>query len=262
MIEAFAASLWAEVLKARRSRVPLLTAAGFSLVPLVGGLFMFILKDPERARRWGILGTKARLAAGVADWPTLFALLSQATAVGGVLLFALAATWVFGREGVDGTAKDLVAVPTPRETIVAAKFLVVGVWCVGLAALVWAGGLVVGAGVGLPGWSWARAAHAAVEILVVACITVALTSMVSLVASATRGYLAPMGFAILTLFLAQILAVMGWGGVFPWSVAVLYAGLAGPRQDHLHAMSYVIVAVAAAIGMAGTFLWWRFADHR
>ena len=36
----------------RRSKVPLLTAMGFSITPLVGGLFMIILKDPEAARRW------------------------------------------------------------------------------------------------------------------------------------------------------------------------------------------------------------------
>ena len=33
-----------ERLKARRSKVPLLTAVGFSLAPIAGGLFMIILK--------------------------------------------------------------------------------------------------------------------------------------------------------------------------------------------------------------------------
>ena len=41
MIKLFSA-LWAETLKMIRSKVPLVTALGFSLMPLVGGLFMII----------------------------------------------------------------------------------------------------------------------------------------------------------------------------------------------------------------------------
>src|SRR5215210_5366214 len=101
----FRAALWAEALKARRSKVPWLTALGFSLAPLVGGLFMIILKDPERARSMGLISAKAQLA-GVADWPTLLNMLTQATAVGGALLFALVTAWVFGREFSEHTAKE------------------------------------------------------------------------------------------------------------------------------------------------------------
>ena len=46
-----AQAVWVEMLKARRSRMPLLTALGFSLLPLGGGFFMIVLKDPEMARR-------------------------------------------------------------------------------------------------------------------------------------------------------------------------------------------------------------------
>ena len=41
---------WAEMIKARRSKVPWLTAGALCLAPLVGGLFMVILADPDRAR--------------------------------------------------------------------------------------------------------------------------------------------------------------------------------------------------------------------
>ena len=40
----FASALWAETLKARRSNTPLLTAIGFTLAPLMAGLFMLIMK--------------------------------------------------------------------------------------------------------------------------------------------------------------------------------------------------------------------------
>ena len=257
----FRAALWGEMLKARRSHVPWLAALGFSLVPLVGGLFMVILKDPERARSMGLISAKAQLTVGVADWPTLLSLLAQATAVGGALLFTLVTAWVFGREFSDHTAKELLALPTPRAAIVGAKLTVVGVWALTLTAIVFALGLVVGAAVGLPGWSWSLGWRAAGDLLVTSGLVLMLMPPVALLASAGRGYLPPLGWAFLTLFLAQILAAIGWGDWFPWSVPALYSELAGPRASQLGLQSYVVVVATCAAGLAGTFAWWRSADH-
>jgi len=257
----FLAALWAEALKARRSKVPWLTALGFSLAPLVGGLFMIILKDPERARSMGLISAKAQLAAGVADWPTFFGLLAQATAVGGAMLFTIVTAWVFGREFSDHTAKELLALPTPREAIVGSKLAVVVIWAAGLTALVLGIGLMVGAAVGLPGWSMALLWRSAGDLVVTAGLTLALMSPVALFASVGRGYLPPIGWAILTIFLAQIVAVTGWGGWFPWSVPALFSGAAGPRATQVGLQSYVVVALTCAAGLVGTFAWWHSADQ-
>src|SRR4030095_16322960 len=124
----FPSALWAEALKARRSKVPLLAAVGFTLAPLMDGLFMFIMKNPERAREMGLLSTKAQLAMSTAEWITFFGVLAQALAIGGVIVFSIVTAWVFGREFSDHTAKDLMALPTSRENIVAAKLIVVTGW--------------------------------------------------------------------------------------------------------------------------------------
>src|SRR5215469_2742218 len=123
MLVELRAALWAETLKARRSRIPLVTLAGFALAPLVGALFMKILLDPAWAARFGALTTKAQLSAAHGDWPTYLGLLTQALAVGGSIVFSLIVTWLFGREYSDRTAKDLLALPTPRAAIVTAKLL-------------------------------------------------------------------------------------------------------------------------------------------
>ena len=260
-MRALAAALACELLKARRSKVPLLTALGFALAPLMGGFFMVILKDPERARALGLVGAKAQITAGAADWPTYLGVVAQAIAVGGSLVFAFVAAWVFGREFADRTVKLLLAVPTPRGTIVAAKFLVVGGWCGLLAAGVFVLALLVGALVGLPGWSGEVALAAASTAAVTAALAAALVTPIAFLAGAGRGYLAPLGFAILTLFLAQIVAATGWGGWFPWSVPALASGLAGPAAEHLGPTSYALVALTSAAGLAATLLWWRLADH-
>ncbi|HEV2125161.1 MAG TPA: ABC transporter permease [Chloroflexota bacterium] len=255
------AALLTETLKARRSRTPWLTAAGFSLAPLVGGLFMLIIKDPAWARRAGLLSNKAQLAAGIADWPTYLNLLAQAVAIGGFLVFGIVATWVFGREFSDRTVKDLLALPTPRETVVSAKFIVVAAWCLLLALVVVGLGVVVGSLVGLPGWSASVLRTGIGEIGLAAVLTVLLVTPVALVASVGRGYMAPISAMVLVLMLAQVFAATGWGVYFPWAVPGLGSGAAGPDAADLGVISYVLVVIVGGLGVVGTLLWWQRADH-
>ena len=143
-------ALWVELLKARRSRLPLITALAFALAPLADGFFMIVMKDPALARRMGMISAKAQIVAGAADWPTYLGVLAQAAALGGFILFSLLAAWLFGREYADNTLKDLLALPTPRRSIVLAKFLVLALWALLLVVMIYLLGLVIGALVGLP----------------------------------------------------------------------------------------------------------------
>lgn len=60
----FATVVGMELLKLRRSKVPWLTWLAFSVAPVAGGLFMWILKEPDRARALGLL-VAAMFAEGV-----------------------------------------------------------------------------------------------------------------------------------------------------------------------------------------------------
>jgi ABC-2 type transport system permease protein len=254
-------ALWAESLKAIRSRVPLFTALGFALVPLMGGLFMVILKDPEAARSMGLISAKARLTAGTADWPAFLGLLSQAAAVGGAFGFSIVAIWVFGREFSDHTLKELLAVPAPREATVAAKFVVVVIWSLALTILMLGVGLAIGHLVDIPGYSAALLTASVGDVIGAAVLTIALMPYVALIASTGRGYLLPFGWIILTTMLAQTALFMGWADWFPWAIPALFSGAAGPRAGLLGFHSYLILLTACLIGLAATFVWWRDADQ-
>ncbi|MFZ5881023.1 MAG: ABC transporter permease [Chloroflexota bacterium] len=257
----FTSALWAETLKARRSKVPLISAIGFSLAAVVDGLFMIILKDPEAAKQMGLISTKAQLMAGVADWPTFFNILGQAIAVGGAIVFAVITAWVFGREFSDRTVKEFLALPTSRGAIITAKFIVVAAWTMGLSLLVFGLGLLIGNAVDIPGWSQDLMRASTVDVLGAAALTILLLPFVALTASLGRGYLPAFGWAILTVALAQVAAVMGWGDWFPWAVPALFSGAAGPRAELLGLHSFMVVGLACALGLASTYLWWQKADQ-
>lgn len=250
-----------EFLKARRSPVPWLTLLGVSLVPLFMGLFMKILLDPAWAARFTLLTTKARASAASADWPTYFGLLTQATAIGGFGLFSILIIWLFGREYSDQTAIDLLALPISRITIVLAKFALALLWAAGL--VIWLYGLGLGMGwlVGLPQWSASLLWGATARLAATAGLTMLLVTPLAWVASAGRGYLPPIGALFLLVFLAQVLAALGLGAYFPWSVPALVSGAAGPDAQALGAISYVLVLLTGAIGVVGTVIWWQVADQ-
>ena len=257
----FSSALWAEMLKMVRSKVPLVTAIGFSMAPLAGGLFMIILKDPEAAKSLGLITTKAQLLTGTADWPSFLGFMAQAVAAGGMVLFSIITIWIFGREFSDHTVKELLALPTSRETIITAKFIVLVVWSLVITLFIFGFGLVVGDLVVIPGWSAELLRTSFVNIMGAAVLTIPLMSFVALLASAGRGYLPPFGWTIFTLVLASLSAFLGWGDWFPWAIPGLFSGAAGPRTGLLGLHSYVMVITAGAIGLAATYYWWRNADQ-
>lgn len=250
-----------ELLKARRSKVPLFTALGFSLAPIAGGFFMIILKDPETARSMGLISTKAQIFAGTADWPTYFGMLAQAAAIGGMVLFSFVISWIFGREYLDRTVKDLLALPTARRSIVFAKFAVVAFWASALTLLVIVLGLAVGALVGLPPSGTAVFRDGILRTVACAGLTLLSVTPVAFFAGVGRGYLAPMGIAILFLILAQLVGATGWGEYFPWSIAALYSGAAGPQYGSLSAASGLIILLTGVIGIVATVAFWERADQ-
>jgi len=260
-MSAFLSAFWAEALKARRSKITPLTAAGFLLLPLAGGLFMIILKNPAQARAMGLISTKAQLTAGVADWPSFFGMLSQGIAAGGAILFALITAWVFGREFSDHTAKELMALPTPRWVIVGAKFVWIALWILGLTLLIFVVGLGIGTAVDIPGWSLELEWTSLWTVLVTALLTFMLMPFAALFASLGRGYLPPLGWTILALAFANIVSLLGWGDWFPWAVPVLVSGMVKSHADQVGLHSYLVVLLAFFAGVAATFTWWLSADQ-
>lgn len=259
-LSAFRAAFWAEFLKARRSKVPLLTTAGFMILPAVSGLFMVILKDPESAKEMGLISMKAQLAGGVADWPSHYGMLKMGTGIAGLILFSIIVAWVFGREFTDRTVKDLLALPTTRGTIVAAKFLLIFLWTLAVTLLIFAAGYGIGLLVDIPGLSSELTLASFQSTNLIGVLTFMLMPPVALIASAGRGYLPPLGWAFLSMALAQIAAVMGWGDWFPWAVPSLLSEFSGSVEP-LELHSYLVVALVFVPGTIATFLWWQRADQ-
>lgn len=260
MLKKIFISCWVESKKFFHSKVPLITMFAALIIPFVGGFFMLILKDPEMAQRMGFISSKAQIA-GSADWPSYLGLLAQAVSIGGLIIFGFVSSWVFGREYSDRTIKDLLALPISRNSIVLSKFVLVFLWCAVLAILVFTLGLITGNAVDMPGWSYETLLQGLKVFVVCSLLTILLSTPVALFASVGRGYLSSLGFMIFTLVLAQIVAVAGYGHLFPWSIPALASGASGSDVAALESVSIIIVFITSIFGLVGTMLWWTYADQ-
>ena len=256
----FARVLSTEFLKLRRSKVTWLSLAALSLGPLAVALFMWIVREPGRARQLGLLGSKADLAGISATWPSYFSMLAMIVGMGGLLLLAFIVAFIFAREYVEGTAKNLLALPVGRHWIVLAKLAVAAVWWAALVVAVVVETLLIGSAMALPGFSWTIAGGGVRDVVVVAAVVFMLAPVVAWIATLARGYLAPLGFALAMLVLAQVFGKTGWGPWFPWSIVANFVGSVGGRVPSVASESLVVVLLAFLAGIAATIAQLRYAD--
>lgn len=255
----FLTVLQAEGFKIQKSKVIWITVIAFTIAPFMAGFFMFVLKNPELAESTGLIGAKAQIA-GEADWPSYLSLHAQMIAVGGILIFGFVISWLFGREYADGTVKDLLALPYSRAVIVIAKFTAAFITNILISAYIVILGLIIGWLIGLPQWSSAILMQGVNVLLVVTILTIALCTPVAFFATYSGGYLAPLGFVILTLVLSQIIVAAGFGDYFPWAIPALYSGVTVGKID-LGWDSLLIVLLTSLLGFFSTLYWWLFADQ-
>jgi ABC-2 type transport system permease protein len=234
----------------------------FAFIASMMGLMMLVVRHPELAGRSAALSAKASIL-GNGDWPSYLNLLIQIILALGPIGFGMVTSWVFGREYVDRVAKDLLALPVPRRTVVIAKFSIIFIWCVVLTLTLFFTGLLVGLLINIPGWSAGIVQNAFKLFFNCSILTLLLCTPIAFLACLSRGYLLPVGFAILTLILTNFVAIglPNMMPYFPWAIPALYTGIAGRELPSAGIASYLILFLTCAIGFVGTAAWWRFADQ-
>jgi len=256
----FGQVLITEFLKLRRSKVPWGTLGGLSLAPLGLALFMWILREPGRAAQLGLVGAKANLSGLEATGPAYLSTLTIVFGVGGMLLLPFIVAYIFGREYVEATAKNMLALPIDRRWFVIAKLVVAAAWWLVLVVVVLAESLVIGMLLGLPGFSAGVALGAVGGSMRAAAISYLLAPVVAWVTVAGRGYMGPIAFALAGMAVGNLLGKTGWAEWFPWSIVPLMIGMVGQPQT-LPTGSYVVLAAMFVVGVVATIAQLRFADN-
>ena len=211
---------------------------------------MMIFKDPERARELGLIGAKAQLAAGTADWPTFVELISQSVAIGGAMLFAFFFAWVFGREFAQRTVR---ARRVPHATVGDRHRE-------GRRRAAWSMGrrpyAHVVLGLGIDSWLGCRAGPAPGPprlrrgsrsgVITTDCKPSPRSWPASVAVISRPRMGGPRDLPGSDPRRPRL------GGVFPWAVPALVSGAAGPDAEAVSAGGVAIVAATAFLGLVAT----------
>jgi ABC-2 type transport system permease protein len=252
----------AEILKNRHSSITWVTFIAFSLAPLFGGVFMFLMKDNGAEGLSGAFKSKAVLMSFEANWNSYLGLLSQSVGVGGVIIFGFVASWLFGREYSDGTVKDLLSLPISRTKILNAKFIYYIIWCIALVLSNLLLGLLIGFILQIPGWNSVMFLNNIQVYSLTTIMIILLNTPIAFFAIYGKGFMAPLGIVAVLLVLAQIIAALGFGNYFPWAVPGIYSGSGGAvLKAGLNIFSYLIIVLTSIIGYFSTILWWKYSDQ-
>jgi ABC-type transport system involved in multi-copper enzyme maturation permease subunit len=251
-----------EFAKLRRSRVTWVTLAFYTFMVAVAGFLVWLMLNPEVGKSLGLISQKANFTLGGAklDWPTFLTLIMEMGGVGGLIICSVIMAYVFGREYAEGTAKNMLALPIPRSGFAFAKIAVSAVWFLILTLWMIAETYIVGSMLALGGFTAALFTATAERLLALALMSVCSSVLVAWIAVETRGYFAPLGFAIFTMMLASLFGHTGWGPWVPWSIIGLYSGAAGPEAG-LGWGSYAVIAATFVVGTALVIRHEAYADN-
>ncbi|MCB0689030.1 MAG: ABC transporter permease [Saprospiraceae bacterium] len=259
-MKGFIPAFIAEWLKIRKTSFVWVTFIAFALGPTMGAFILFLMGNVHPGLEGGILMEKARAMSYKVDWNSYLAIISQVVGVGGVLVFGFIASWLFGREYSDRTAKDLLALPVSRNHILLAKFSMYFLWCMTLALSNFLLGLGLGKLIGLGPFV---TSYMTLSIYVITSLLVILLGPpIAFLALWGQGYLVPLGFVVMMLVLSQIIGAIGFGHYFPWALPGLYSGSAGTYKEQINLGSYLILTVVSLAGFLAVFIHWNHADQR
>jgi len=258
----FARILIAEFLKLRRVALVYISFLVLIIMAAMLSFFMWITLNPGLAETLGVLGEKAKVAFGtvVPDWSVFVHFLKEMSGLGGMFFAAMLLAWVFGREYMQGTAKNLLVLPVPRVQVALAKILVCTVWLFALFAWFLMVAVLAGqvAGLGSPDWQVLQGFATELPLILITDLAVSL--VVAFIAVASKGVFAPLGYAVGSLLLATMFAATGWGPYVPWSVVNIMSGAASAGLELVPA-SGIVVVVMAIIGFGLTILTLERADN-
>jgi ABC-2 type transport system permease protein len=255
-------ALWAEGLKALRSKVLIVTLGIFIFIGLMMGVLALLFLHPELIGRETLLASKAS-AMSIQDWKDFLRLDNLVVAMLGMIGFGFVTSWIFGREFSDRTVKDILALPVGRHKLVWAKLGIGFIWSLVLVFVYFLVSLGIALVIGLPGGSPELILSGFAQFCVTALLTALLSPLIAFFASWGRGYLLPIGVIILTMIITNftVNVVPEASAYIPWAIPAIAGGAAGPDKAQVEVISLIILFFTGALGIAGTLAWWRYADQ-
>jgi len=93
----------------------------------------------------------------------------------------------------------------------------------------------------IPGWNLSVFLNFASNYFLTTIFTILLSTVVGFIVSFSKSIVAPLGFVLLMVIMAQFTALLGWGSYFPWSIPGVFTVSNSVEGMQLFPVSYLIL---------------------
>ncbi|MEK3854003.1 ABC transporter permease [Cytobacillus sp. FSL H8-0458] len=199
--------LYTEFLKLKRSKMQLISTVGASVVPLMVVIASYIQMKTEKP-------------SPIIEFHELFSNANLYTIlVVGVPLYGVVAAYIFNREYMDDTLKNLLTIPVSRVNLILSKLLLLFMWILFLTLVSWGLTLILGVLLQFQGLSKSLISESFLQFLLGGILLFALSTPIVLITVVLKNYVPTIIFTILVTLINIMTANSEHRGLFPWAAA-------------------------------------------
>ncbi|ANS37575.1 ABC transporter permease [Bacillus velezensis] len=239
--------LYAELLKLRRSAMLLISTIGASVVP-----FMVVVAS--------YVQIKTENPAPVIKFHELFSNANLYTVlVVGVPLYGVVAAYIFNREYMDDTLKNLLTIPVSRINLILSKLLLLFIWIFFLTLVAWGLTLLLGVILQFPDLSQSLILKSFLHFSIGGILLFVLSTPIVLITVVLKNYVPTIIFTILITLINIMTANSEHRGLFPWAAAGdISMNTLLPTYPPEY--SYAGIALISILGFASLVIYFNKAD--
>lgn len=238
--------LYTEILKLKRSNMFLISIVGAAVAPFMC-FIGYLMKKTERP------DIPIQFNEFFVDTNLYVVLLI------GVLLYGVITSYLFNREYVENTLKNVLTIPVSKISIIISKLALLLIWIITLTVVSWGLTLILGLIGSFEGLNTIVLIKSFKEYIIGGSLLFLLSTPTIFVTLLFKDYVPAIVFTIAVTMVNVLISNSKYSVLYPWS-AVLVVATNGFRPEYSPIYSYIFIAATSIIGFAATIIYFKNVD--
>ncbi len=177
----------------------------------------------------------------------------------GVLLYGVITSYLFNREYVENTLKNVLTIPVSKISIIISKLALLLIWIITLTVVSWVLTLILGLIGSFVGLNTIILIKSFKEYIIGGSLLFLLSTPTIFVTLVFKDYVPAIVFTIAVTMVNVLISNSKYSALYPWS-AVLVVATNGFRPEYSSIYSYIFIAATSIIGFATTIIYFKNVD--
>lgn len=240
--------LYAEILKLKRSNMFLISIIGTAVAPFMC-FVAFLMKKNE------LPNIPIKFSEFFSETNLYIVLLI------GVLLYGVITSYIFNREYVENTLKNILTIPVSKESLILSKFIMLFIWIMILTIVSWGLALIFGLIGQFEGLTSSVLIKSFREYIIGGSMLFLLTTPTIFVTFLLKDYVPAIVFTIGVTMVNVLISNSKYSVLYPWSSVYAIATNVF-RPEYPASYSYISIITTSIVGFTAAIMFFNKEDVR